>query len=81
MEMKVKLFTVLRDAAGNDEVTLPWRKGMTYLDLLVDLKKKFRALTPLLDSYFVAVNGRFAERGTALMPEDEIAVLPPVSGG
>ncbi len=81
MEMRVKLFTVLRDAAGKEEVILPWRQGMTYLDLIVELKKKFRGMSPLLDSSFVAVNGRFAERGTALMPEDEVAVLPPVSGG
>ena len=81
MEMRVKLFMVLRDAAGSEEVILPWRQGMTYLDLMGDLKKKYSGITELLDSSFVAVNGRFAERGTVLMPEDEVAVLPPVSGG
>ena len=81
MEMRVKLFTALRDAAGREEVMVPWRQGMTNLDLIKDLKKNFEPLTLLLDASFVAVNGRFAERGTVLMPEDEVAVLPPVSGG
>ena len=81
MEIKIKLFTVLRDAAGKEEVIMPWRQGMTYLDLLGDLKKKYTAMASLLESSFVSVNGRFAERGIFLMPEDEVAVLPPVSGG
>lgn len=81
MEMRVKLFTVLRDAAGKEEIVMPWRQGMTSPDLIKDLKKNFESMAPLLDASMVAINGRFAERGTVLMPEDEVAVLPPVSGG
>ena len=81
MQLQVKLFTSLRDAAGRETVSLPWRSGLSYLDLLVDLKKEYQPMVSLLECSFVAVNGRFAERETALMPEDEVAVLPPFSGG
>ena len=79
--MKIKLFSALREAAGQDEISLPWKQGMTYLDLLEQLKKNFHPRASLLEYCFVAVNGRYAERETVLLPEDEVAVLPPVSGG
>ena len=67
--------------AGAGEVCLPWKQGTRCRDILEELKKRFGSLAPLLEHSFVAVNGSYAESGTALMPEDEIAVIPPVSGG
>ncbi len=81
MEMKIKLFTALRDVAGKNEVVLPWKQGMTYLDILEELKKDFHGAASLLECSLVAVNGSYAKRDRILMPEDEVAVLPPVSGG
>lgn len=81
MEMKIKLFTALRDAVGRNEVSLPWRQGMIYLDILEKLKKDFQGMASLLECSLAAVNGGYAEQDRMLMPEDEAAVLPPVSGG
>jgi MoaD family protein len=81
MEMKIRLFTVLKDIAGTEEISMTWRQGMTPRDLLVELKKNYGPMTTVLDHSFVAVNGRFADQNAALLPEDEVAVLPPVSGG
>ena len=81
MEVKVKLFTALREGAGQEEVSFRWKQGMTHRDILDELKKMFQPLSPLLECSFVAVNGCYAEPGLVLMPEDEVAVLPPVSGG
>ncbi len=81
VQIKVRLFTALRDAAGKEEVSLPWKRGMTYPDILGELKKKFRPMVSLLECSFVAVNGGYAEPDQVLAPEDEVAVLPPVSGG
>ena len=81
MEIKINLFAALKDAAGKAEVRLPWKQGMTCRDILEELKKDFYSTASLLEHSFVAVNGNYAELGMNLMPEDEIAVMPPVSGG
>ena len=81
MEVKVNLFAALRDGAGAGEVHLSWKQGITCRDILAELKKRFASLASLLEHSFVAVNGSYAESEMTLMPEDEIAVMPPVSGG
>ncbi len=81
MQMKVNLFAALKEHAGSGEIFLPWKRGMTYVELLEDLKKTFHSMESLLVRSFVAVNGACAEPDQLLMPEDEVAVLPPVSGG
>ena len=81
MEIKINLFAALRDAVGKSEVSLPWKPGMTCLDIVEKLKGKFYPAASLWAASFVAVNGHYAEPGTVLNPEDEVAVLPPVSGG
>ena len=81
MQVKVNLFAALKDGVGVGEVHLTWKQGMTCRDILEQLKKRFCSLTSLLEHSFVAVNGSYAELGMGLMPEDDIAVLPPVSGG
>ena len=81
MEMKINLFAALRDGAGTGEIHLPWEQGITCRDILKKLKERFHPMTSLIEHSFVAVNGSYAEPETAIMPEDEIAVLPPVSGG
>lgn len=81
MEVKVNLFAALRDGAGVGEVCLPWKQGMTCSDVLEELRKKFQSMTNLLEHSFIAVNGIYTESKCNLMPEDEVAVLPPMSGG
>ncbi len=81
MEIKISLFAALRDASGETEVRLPWRQGMTPLDIVEQLQKRFRPAASLFAVSFVAINGQYAEQTAVLEPEDEVAVLPPVSGG
>ena len=81
MEIKINLFAALRDAAGMPEVKVAWKPGMTCNDVLELLKNNFQSMTPLLEHSLVAVNGSYAGFAKCLGPEDEIALLPPVSGG
>ena len=81
MNIKVNLFAALKDAAGAAEISLPWRQGMTCRDILLELKSSLAPAAFLVERSFVAVNGNYAEPEKYAMPEDEIAVLPPVSGG
>ena len=79
--MKIGLFAALKDAAGKNEMRIAWKQGMTARDVVEELKKNFETLGPLLERSFVAVNGSYASLTSCLNPEDEVAVLPPVSGG
>ena len=81
MQMKINLFAGLRDAAGKNQIQLMWKQGMTCRDVLNSLKENLPPAAALVEHSFVAVNGSYADSDRYLMPEDEVAVLPPVSGG
>jgi molybdopterin converting factor subunit 1 len=79
--MTVLLFAAARDLAGADAVTVELPAGATVADLRGELARRFPALAGLLARSALAVNHDFAEEDQMLMPDDEIAVIPPVSGG
>ena len=80
MRLRVLFFGVLRDRFGLQE-DLEQFPGQTVTDLL----RYYRAVSPelgdLWDSLAVAVNQQYAAAGALLSNEDEVALLPPVSGG
>jgi molybdopterin converting factor subunit 1 len=73
----VLLFAGLRELAGPSlAVELP--TGATVADLRRALSGR---LGPLLDASRIAVNHQFAEDSQVVSAGDELAVIPPVSGG
>lgn len=81
MSVTVLLFAAARDAAGRGRLEVAHREGLTAAAVWDELVRDHPALRPLGGSVSVAVNHRFAPRDTALAPGDELAFLPPVSGG
>lgn len=77
----VLLFAVARDIAGADRVELALPAGATVADVRVALGAAFPALASLLARSAMAVNCDMADDRRAIAPGDEIAVIPPVSGG
>lgn len=80
---RVRLFAALREAAGRDRDEIP---AATVGELLDRARRRYGpAFARSLDYASVAVNGRTVEglqgMDTALSPDDEVALLPPVSGG
>jgi MoaE-MoaD fusion protein len=82
MVVHVRLFAVLRECAGTDSLELALRPGATVADAMLALAGHER-LGELLERMPVhmAVNRDYASTGTVLRPEDELALIPPVSGG
>jgi MoaE-MoaD fusion protein len=80
MQLRVLFFGMLRDRFGPAE-ELEQFPGQTVADLL----RYYRAVSPELhamwESLAVAVNQQYATATTRLSDGDEIALLPPVSGG
>jgi molybdopterin converting factor small subunit len=55
--------------------------GCTAGDLLPLLASRFPGLDALFPTLQVAVNQRYAQRAAPLAPGDEVALIPPISGG
>ncbi|HJX01484.1 MAG TPA: molybdenum cofactor biosynthesis protein MoaE [Terriglobales bacterium] len=81
MRVRVLLFGVLKDIFGRSEDSLDLSPGATVADLL----DHYRRLAPDKGRFFqsvaLAVNQQYAGPGDTLSEGDEVAVLPPVSGG
>jgi molybdopterin converting factor subunit 1 len=82
MTIIVRLFAVLRERAGTDLVELELPDEATVADALKALSR-VPAVTGLLDRLPVrmAVNRDYASPQTRLAPDDELALIPPISGG
>lgn len=76
MNVRLILFAGLRQAAGFKQRTVSLPDGATVGDLLDILDPAVQART-----FYVAVNEAYAQRDTPLHDGDEVALLPPVSGG
>ena len=81
MKIQVKLFALLREIVERSEVALEVPPGISCGEVFFYLREQFPALWPLLEHCLVAVNGNRANRGFNLSAGDEVAILPPVSGG
>jgi MoaE-MoaD fusion protein len=82
MTVTVRLFAVFRERAGVDSLDLELSDGATVADALAVLAKR-PGLDELLERMPVrmAVNRDYADPETPLEAGDEIALVPPVSGG
>ena len=81
MHVAVLLFGSLREAVGAKDLSVELPPGASVAELralLVESQPAFAAFGARLR---VAVNRRFAADGAALADGDEVAFLPPVSGG
>ena len=80
MRLHILFFGVLRDRFGERE-SLEQFPGRTVADLLQYYRVIAPEIASLWDSMAVAVNQQYARAATTLADNDEIALLPPVSGG
>ncbi|WP_421827368.1 molybdopterin converting factor subunit 1 [Larkinella sp.] len=78
--ISVQLFGITREIVGTSALTLDLPQPGQVGELLRNLKEHYPALTGLR-SLLVAVNGEYAEADQPIHPNDEIALIPPVSGG
>ncbi|QOI97649.1 MAG: MoaD/ThiS family protein [Flammeovirgaceae bacterium] len=80
MKCTVKAFGVTRDILGQREMMVEVNEGCTVGELKAMLFNQFPRLHGLR-SLFIAVNSEYAEDARLLAAGDEIALIPPVSGG
>ena len=81
MKIHLKLFAGVREIAGRDDVELEVDEGTTAGGLWERLLTDHPKLTAYTEIIQVAVNQDLVDRGAKLEADDEVAFLPPVSGG
>ena len=81
MRVRARLFAVQRELAGTREVALELPDGATIEDGWAALVGLFPVLAPGRSSVRFARNGEYADAAAPLADGDELACIPPVSGG
>jgi molybdopterin converting factor subunit 1 len=81
LKVKVILFAALREAAGQESATLLLPEGASLAMVWPRLLQRFPQLKGFEPSVAWAVNHAYAKLDALLKDGDEVAVLPPISGG
>ncbi len=79
--IEVLLFGAAADRAGTRKVQLAVEGATTLAEVWPLLAEKHPGLSCMRDTLAFAVNGEYAKMDEPVGPGDEVAVLPPVSGG
>jgi molybdopterin converting factor subunit 1 len=81
MRITVRFFAILKDRAGTSETTLELASGSTVASALESLSKRFPDLQRDCNRIAFAVNRSYVKPDQVLRDGDELALIPPVSGG
>ncbi|MCX7792637.1 MAG: molybdopterin converting factor subunit 1 [Chloroflexaceae bacterium] len=79
--VRVRLFAAHRDIVGRPEVTLQMEPGATVGAVWEQLVAGYPSLGRYTGRLLYAVNQQFAEPDASVDDGDEVAIIPPVSGG
>jgi molybdopterin synthase catalytic subunit len=79
--VRVRLFARLREQAGIETQGLEVPQGSTLADVYDSLRRKHPALESDRKSVRGAINQEFSDWDTVVSQGDEVAFIPPVSGG
>ena len=80
MKVNVLAFGIAKDIFGGPSVNVELPHQGTTGNLKRSLEERYPRLKHLV-SYMVAVNNEYAEDESVLTERDEVAIIPPVSGG
>ncbi|MFQ5707176.1 MAG: molybdopterin converting factor subunit 1 [bacterium] len=81
MKIKLKYFAQLRDLLHSEENELELSSSITVLELMPVLADRFPQIREHLKVISIAVNNEYATKDTLLQEGDEVALIPPISGG
>ena len=82
MNLKIKLFSYLRDIVGKNEIDIEVENAIKVRDLIEILRSKWPKMNEVeYQALIVLKNGVPAKLDDTVTEKDEIAILPPVSGG
>ena len=77
----MRLFAALREAVGASEISVEIPEGEPVSRLLGEALRQHPALANRCEGVVVAVNQEYVDQSTTISAGDEVALIPPVSGG
>lgn len=81
MRVQILFFGMLKELVGRASETIDVAEGASVAEVLRHYESEIPRLKEALSSLALAVNQQYAGPDTKLNADDEIALLPPVSGG
>ncbi|SIO58652.1 molybdopterin synthase sulfur carrier subunit [Singulisphaera sp. GP187] len=81
MQLTIRLFALAKQKAGRPEITLELPESATVAHLRQEIARTCPELAPLVSSLMVAINSEYADDQRSIKAGEEIALIPPVSGG
>jgi molybdopterin converting factor subunit 1 len=81
VRVTVRLFARLRDLVGQGELARDVEAGATVATVWQSLVAEYPAIAPYAESMSCAINADYARMAAVVSDGDEVAFLPPVSGG
>ena len=81
MRITVRFFALVRDRAGFSQTEIVIEPGTTVAAAVEIIGQQFPELSSILPRIACAVNQSYVDRTTPLCDGDELALIPPVSGG
>ena len=81
MKIRVKCFAAAREIVGTGELVVELPEGSTLTQLFEQIRHQFPRLEGLTGSLLLSVNREYAPSDKKLAAGDEVALIPPVSGG
>jgi molybdopterin converting factor small subunit len=73
-------FGIARDIVGGSQFEIELEDSSTLNDLKLELLKRYPRFGELLD-FSIALNSEYTRGNADINPSDELAIIPPVSGG
>ena len=80
MTIRIRLFATMADSAGAHQLSLQLPDHATLADVRPALERQFPRLR-FSQGTLLAVNQEYVEPARPLKDNDEVAIIPPVSGG
>ena len=81
MDVRVLFFASTREIVGKNSIEIKLDEGATIKDLRNELSKQFPELGRVEKKLAIAVNEEYVVDDAPLVNGDEVALIPPVSGG
>ncbi len=81
MKIQIKLFAAAREISERGELELEVAEGLSVKDMKLKISAEHPKLSELILRSAVSLNREFATDESVVHEKDEIALIPPVSGG
>lgn len=81
VQVTVRLFALAKQIVGRSELPLQLPESATVVDLRQELARAYPKLAPLVPNLMIAIDSEYADDTRVIQEGEEVALIPPVSGG